>query len=123
MFTSPGDNGKSFADVQREVKDTLEQERKVKTLVKTKFEALGYYKPQDAELLAYRLAEIMVLSKKLYTGLLPDLIERESNEEEGWGAISGIRMHLLHMKDCIDDFDYGLIELMEDDVRQQILEE
>ena len=98
-----------------DLKNTLSEERAVKVILKKKMEALHSYSEGDSELLAYRLAEIIVLAKNLYTKLFNDLMKSDSrNEEETWSQVMGIRMHLLHLRDCIQDFETDLIDLMED---------
>lgn len=101
---------------------TIAQEKAAKELIKAKFENLGIYSREDAELLSYRLAEILVLSKQLYIELFPEIAAVDDSDEDAlWSAISGIRMHLLHTRDCIEDFEHQLIDLMQDDKKEEIL--
>ena len=67
----------------------------------------------DRESVAYRISEIMVCAKDLYTHSLPRLLQegtQESNciEEE----ITGLRMALLHLRDLVTDFDNTFLEAM-----------
>ncbi len=83
--------------------------------------------------LAYRLAEIMVCAKDLYTKALPRLIidkeERSplgalgqeasansSGEAPGtsiFDELAGVRMLFMRLRDLIDDFDDSFMEAME----------
>jgi hypothetical protein len=102
-------------EIDDSLKQTLLEEGAVREILRNKITGLHSYNTQNADLLAYRLAEILVLSKDLYTKLFPELINADSsNEQSMWDLIMGVRMHLLHMRDCIDEFDGNLLDLMED---------
>ncbi|MCE1248610.1 MAG: hypothetical protein LWY06_18380 [Firmicutes bacterium] len=93
---------------------TLDEEQMLKDVLKRRFAALGSYSPNDAEILAYRLAEIVVCSKNLYLHDFNELVEKhDGDEQETWNSVMGMRMNLLHIKDCIEEFDIMLLELME----------
>lgn len=101
-------------ELDKEMQDTINEENTVKEMLKSRIAGLNAYAEADTELLSYRLAEIMILSKDLYTKLLKDMIDADSKSEDAmWSQITGIRMHLMHMHDCIEDFNAGLLELME----------
>jgi hypothetical protein len=88
--------------------------------------ALGSYAPNDAEILAYRLAEIIVCAKNLYLNDFNELAEQnDTDENEAWNSLMGMRMNLLHIKDCIEEFDIMMLELMEkkDEDEEEAVEE
>ena len=65
----------------------------------------------DREEVAYRIAEIMVASKDLYTVSLQRLLgegETLSFHEE----LAGMRMALLHLRDLVADFDSAFLDSM-----------
>ncbi|MFN8612388.1 MAG: hypothetical protein U0931_32885 [Vulcanimicrobiota bacterium] len=61
---------------------------------------------------AYRIAEVMVQAKDLYTQVLPRLTKEVVSELPLEEEISGLRMALLHMRDLITDFDNAFLEAM-----------
>ena len=83
--------------------------------------------------LAYRLAEIMVCAKDLYTKALPRLIiDKEERSQLGalgqeeptdsagketsasiFDELAGVRMLFMRLRDLIDDFDDSFMEAME----------
>jgi hypothetical protein len=66
----------------------------------------------EREAVAYRIAEVMVQAKELYTGLLPRLTKEVSSELPLEEEISGLRMTLLHLRDLITDFDNAFLDAM-----------
>ncbi len=101
----------------------IDQEKMVKEIIKRKLESMQVYSAGDAELLSYRLAEIMVMSKRLYVELLSDFAETDTQDPDSvWEQVSGVRMHLLHMRDCIEDFESGLLEMMDDEKKEGLLD-
>ncbi len=70
--------------------------------------------PGDRESVSYRIAEIMVAAKELYTGDLPRLINEEPNEtdREIFDELAGLRMTFFHLRDLITDFDEAFLDAM-----------
>lgn len=94
---------------------SIEEEQEMKKMIGDKFRNLQPYTDQSREILAYRLSEIMVAVKKLYTEDLQEIRNIDSDrEEEMWDSLMGMRMNMLHIKDCIEDFDMMMMELMDD---------
>lgn len=70
--------------------------------------------PGDRESVAYRVAEIMVAAKELYTDALPRMLG-ESGAEHGFSCfeeLAGLRMTFLHIRDLVTDFDEAFMEAM-----------
>ncbi len=67
----------------------------------------------DRETVAYRIAEIMVAAKRMYTTSLPRLTnvngESDSKMDED---LEGLRMTILHLRDLLHDFDATFFESM-----------
>jgi len=67
----------------------------------------------DRETVAYRIAEIMVAAKRMYTTSLPRLTnvcgESVSTMDED---LEGLRMTFLHLRDLLHDFDSAYFESM-----------
>lgn len=61
---------------------------------------------------AYRIAEVMVQAKDLYTQVLPRLTKEVNSELPLEEEIYGLRMTLLHMRDLITDFDNAFLDAM-----------
>lgn len=99
----------------REMKKTIAEEKAVKDILKDKIIGMKSYSDANADILAYQLAEIIVLAKDLYIKLFPEIMKKDrTQEDEIWKQITGIRVHLLHLKDCIQEFDASLLGLLED---------
>ena len=98
-----------------ELKKMIEEEGKIKDIVKKRISALHSYGESNTEILSYRLAEILISAKNLYTKDLMDLVKKDiSDEQEVWNSIMGMRMTMLHLKDCVEEFDMMMLELMDD---------
>ena len=66
----------------------------------------------EREAVAYRIAELMVQAKELYTQALPRLTQEVQTELPMEEELSGLRMALLHMRDLITDFDNAYLDAM-----------
>ncbi len=66
----------------------------------------------EREAVAYRIAELMVHAKELYTQTLPRLTKEVNSELPMEEELSGMRMSLLHMRDLITDFDNAYLDAM-----------
>jgi hypothetical protein len=107
--------------MDQDLQTTIAEESAVKDILKSRINGLKTYSEENAEVLSYRLAEILVLSKDLFTKLFPEYMDADTQEKEAmWNQLLGIRMHLLHLRDCIEDFDASLLELMEDEEKDKI---
>ncbi|MEW6280969.1 MAG: hypothetical protein AB1758_20315 [Candidatus Eremiobacterota bacterium] len=71
-------------------------------------------RPGDRESVAYRVAEVMVLAKHLYTEVLPRLMGQapEPSGESLFEELAGLRMALLNLRDLVGDFDEAFLEAM-----------
>lgn len=84
-------------------------------------QAQNCLRPGERESVAYRLAELMVAAKDLYTDVLPHLLQggeddydpqTEGEETPIFRELSGVRMALIHLRDLIADFDESFMEAM-----------
>ncbi len=68
----------------------------------------------DQEAVAYRISEIMVAAKELYTKELPGLMRDEEEVDEGkmFAELAGLRMAFFHLRDLITDFDEAFLDAM-----------
>ena len=68
----------------------------------------------DQESVAYRISEIMVAAKELYTTDLPSLMHDnpEALEGEMFSELAGLRMALFNLRDLITDFDEAFLDAM-----------
>ena len=68
----------------------------------------------DQEPVAYRISEIMVAAKELYTKDLPRLIldKEDAAEGEMFQELTGLRMALFNIRDLITDFDEAFLDAM-----------
>jgi hypothetical protein len=66
----------------------------------------------EREAVAYRVAELMVSAKDLFTQYLPRLLKEVESQHNLEDEISGLRMALLHLRDLVTDFDNAFLEAM-----------
>lgn len=68
----------------------------------------------DRQAVAYRISEIMVAAKELYTKELPRLMNQNAEAAEGevFQELAGLRMTFLHLRDLITDFDEAFLDAM-----------
>lgn len=89
----------------------LEQEQAVRALIEARLSPVDVVRGDQQEMIAYRLSEIFVAARSLYTDILPRFLEDERGGEdavfEGFGEV---RMHLLQMRDLIADFEEAFLE-------------
>ena len=68
----------------------------------------------DQESVAYRISEIMVAAKELYTKDLPRLMHDDEEVLPGqmFQELAGLRMALFNLRDLITDFDEAFLDAM-----------
>lgn len=67
----------------------------------------------DRETVAYRIAEIMVTAKRMYTTSLPRLTNVNGESQSSMDDdLEGLRMTFLHLRDLLHDFDSTFFESM-----------
>ncbi len=105
-----------------------EQELAITGVLHRRLQAEECLRPGDRESVAYRIAEIMVHAKSLYTQVLPRLMEEDAAEGYTlFEELAGARMAFVQMKDLVEDFDEAFLEAMahqrEDDGNEDRLPE
>ena len=68
--------------------------------------------PGDRDAIAYRIAEIMVHAKELYTRVLPRLLGKAEEMQDFQSELAGFRMSMLHMRDLVSEFDGAYLDAM-----------
>lgn len=84
-------------------------------ILHAKMKRQGCFDESDQESVAYRISEIMVAAKDLYTKDLPRLMDEVKAEEpEGqiFDDLAGLRMTFFHLRDLITDFDEAFLDAM-----------
>ena len=67
----------------------------------------------DREAVSYRIAEIMVAAKELYTITLPRLLGQQVEGKLSlYDEVAGFRMAVLHIRDLVGDFDAAFLDAM-----------
>lgn len=92
----------------------LPQELLITRLLFQRLEKEDCLRPEDRQSVAYRVSEIMVAAKDLYTESLPRLLQ-QTEEPEIYTALedlTGLRMALLHLHDLISDFEDAFMDSM-----------
>lgn len=120
-----------FADVEAEAVRAYvpelepgSEEIAITKLVNGRLQAGGCLRVGTRESVAYRLAEIMVAAKDLYTEVLPRFIEggedggeadeELSESERVFDDLAGVRMAFIHMRDLILDFEDAFMDAIDD---------
>ncbi len=88
----------------------IEQEQAVRKLIQARLAPLELVHPDQQEAISYRLGEIFVAAKTLYTDVLPRFMEEDNDEDETFEVFGEARMNLLHLKDLIEDFEELFLE-------------
>lgn len=108
-----------------------EQELAITRLLHARLAKEECLRAGERESVAYRLAEIMVSAKELYTVVLPSLLgtskessdSQDSAELDMLEELAGARMHFMHMKDLFEDFDEAFMEAMAEQRKADGLDE
>lgn len=97
----------------------MEQELAISRVILKKLARTTLVQPEQQEIVAARLAEIFVSSRQLYTDVMPSFLEladpttkmdEDAYEDEVFELFGGVRMHLLHLRDLIEDFEEAFLE-------------
>lgn len=109
----------------------MEQELAIKQVILTRLRRTTIVQAPQQEAVAYRLAEIFVAARQLYTDVLPGFLElpepasaneaEEAPSEGGTAATDAlddrtfelfgeVRMNLLHLRDLVEDFEETFLE-------------
>jgi hypothetical protein len=106
------DNGTNGAADRAKVLKT--EEATVTAVLQSKLTSQNCLRESDRQLVSYRIAEIMVEAKELYTKELPRIAADRGVEEEYdmFSELAGLRMSFLHLRDLITDFDEAFMIAM-----------
>ena len=106
------------------------EEATVTAILQSKLTLQDCLRENDRQLVAYRIAEIMVAAKELYTKELPRIAADHGETEEDvdiFSELAGLRMSFLHLRDLITDFDESFMIAMshqrEDDGEEEAEED
>ncbi len=120
-MSEPSQNGNDPAKILRA------EEATVTAILQSKMTAQDCLREADRQLVAYRIAEIMVSAKELYTKELPRVASETNEDSDIFGELAGLRMAFLHIRDLITDFDEAFMIAMshqrEDDEDEEESEE
>jgi hypothetical protein len=120
-LTEPSKNGSDPEKILRA------EEATVTAILQSKMAAQECLRDADRQLVAYRIAEIMVSAKELYTKELPRVASESEQKSDVFGELAGLRMAFLHLRDLITDFDEAFMIAMshqrEDDSEEEEEEE
>jgi cytochrome c-type biogenesis protein CcmE len=87
------------------------EEATLTRILSAKMKQQGCFQETDQESVAYRISEIMVAAKELYTKDLPRLMQ-EDQPTEMFSDLAGLRMTFFHLRDLITDFDEAFLDAM-----------
>lgn len=82
------------------------QELEITRLIHDRLRREECLQPEDRETVAYRIAEIMVAAKSMFTTSLPRVTNVNGESEASMDDdLEGLRMTFLHLRDLLHDFD------------------
>ena len=105
-MSEPSQNGSDPSKILRA------EEATVTAILQSKMTAQECLRETDRQLVAYRIAEIMVAAKELYTKELPRVASEANEDSDVFGELAGLRMAFLHIRDLITDFDEAFMIAM-----------
>lgn len=91
------------------------EELSLTQILNAKMKRQGCFDEVHQEAVAYRISEIMVAAKELYTKDLPRMMEEAKSEDEEaqiFDDLAGLRMTFFHLRDLITDFDEAFLDAM-----------
>lgn len=90
------------------------EEATLTLILQAKMSQQGLFLENERQSLAYRISELMVAAKELYTKELEVLLREADPTEEGqlFEDLAGLRMALLHLRDLVTDFDEAFMDAM-----------
>lgn len=102
----------------------MEQEQAIQQVILSKLKRSTLIQVEQQEIVAYRLAEIFVAARQLYTDVLPrflelpdtapqppdDADEDGEEEDEVFEVFGEVRMNMLHLRDLMEDFEESFLE-------------
>lgn len=103
------------------------QEKTIYQVIHSRLEKSELLKPEQKETIAYRLAELFVASRILYTQVLPAFLESPGESDAATPksapvdadeiileTLGEVRMNLLNLKDLVEDFEDVFLESLAD---------
>lgn len=89
------------------------EEATITAILQSKLRSQDLLREEDQQLVAYRIAEIMVAAKELYTKELPRVAsDTPADDVDFFSELAGLRMSLLHIRDLVTDFDEAFMIAM-----------
>ena len=90
------------------------EEATLTAILQAKMQRQNCLQEGEQQAVAYRISEIMVAAKELYTKDLPRLMQEDLEAVEGemFQELAGLRMALFNLRDLITDFDEAFLDAM-----------
>lgn len=92
----------------------FEQEQTVYQMVRARLEPCEAVEATQRDAMSYRLAEIFVASRVLYTQVLPRFMEASGDSDAALELLGEVRMNLLNMRDLVEEFEESFLESLVD---------
>lgn len=116
----------------------MEQEQAIKQIILSRLRRTTIVQAPQQEAVAYRLAEILVAARQLYTDVLPSFFEQSAEagapsngaaphvaevsdeaDDRIFEAFGEVRMNLLHLRDLVEDFEETFLESLSGRLQRQ----
>lgn len=89
------------------------EELEVTRLILDRLKVEECLEPSDRETVAYRISEIMVTAKRMYTRTLPRLTNVNGESSQSMDDdMAGLQTTFLHLRDLLHDFDSTFFDSM-----------
>jgi len=93
--------------------ELLQQEQTIHKVILDRLARGSGIQEDQQQSLAWRLAQIFVASRVLYTRMMPEFMEGDADEEETLELLGEVRMNLLNIKDLVEEFEDAFLESLQ----------
>jgi hypothetical protein len=93
--------------------ELFKQEQTIFQVIFAKLAPSELIQEEHKQAMAYRLAEIFVASRVMYTKVMPRFMEAETDDEI-FEALGEARMNVLNVKDLAEDFEESFLHSISD---------
>ena len=98
-----------------ELQKRIRDEAVISGIILKRLNSTSCMKPENREILAYRIAELLVGSKETYTKIMPFLSEvEEPGYDQFFDFLMELRMNFLHLADLVIEFEETFLYSLEE---------
>ena len=102
----------------------IREEAIIANLITTRLNTVECMKPDNREILAHRMAEILLSCKDLYTRVLPFLSEVENPEyDQFFDFLIELRMNFLNIADLVLEYEEAFMNSLDEREEEELGED